>query len=236
MGESLIDGVKTNPEDLKLINYDSFNQFNHTFIEEEMNKSGYLNKNPNFTHWEYKLETKKNCFRQLYCEREIGLFLEKNDFDMALVCGADYFLSNKLNLNDLNNSHEMTESVYTSIMNDARGYTNGFYFGRKEPIVKILKRLDYMNEFFPCFDYEEFLKKSFTKNKIERKTTDIVFFKIRANRSVFWSFVSKMLGVNCASTEEERAKVIEDVNRLRALQKMTEEEASSHLVNGLLVL
>ena len=77
-----------------------------------------------------------------------------------------------------------SDSIYTSQVNDAEGYTNGFYFGKPGQLSKILNRWDDFEN--SNHDYEFALKKSFLKYNIHREATDIVFWKIRANGIISW--------------------------------------------------
>ena len=130
----------------------------------------------------------KNAIRQLYSEYRIGKFLEKNKskYKLAVVCGPDYFIVNDINLNDVKKSLSIERCIYTSDQNDGSGYTNGFYFGKPNILEIILKRYEYFHTFSYNRDYEYLLKQAFIVNKINRRVTDMVFFKIRTNKYVIW--------------------------------------------------
>jgi hypothetical protein len=133
---------------------------------------------------DYTTTTTQNAMRQLHSEEQVAKFLRKSKYDLVVVAGPDYYFANKINIDHVNDSLTCHNCVYTSQVNDAEGYTNGFYFGRPDKVIAILERFDdFVNS---NHDYEYTIKKSFVKHGIERKATDIVFWKIRANGKAHW--------------------------------------------------
>jgi hypothetical protein len=181
--ENKVDGVKLNQKDIDIIPYDY----------KEVEKQSEIDKDISETVKKYKFRsdyshyTSMNACRQLYSEYRFGKFLEKNKnkYEGAIVCGPDFYIINKLNLNDFKDSLK-NKNIYTTDTNDAQGYTNGFYFGKPEVLVKILNRYTYFYTFPENKDYEFLLKQSFIKHNIKRIVTDMIFFKIRANKNVVW--------------------------------------------------
>jgi hypothetical protein len=128
-----------------------------------------------------------NSIRQMYSEEKVGNFLKKNKhkYKCAIVCGPDYFLLNQIKIIDIQDSIKNKNCVYTTRVNDAQGYTNGFYIGAPEPIIKITKRFSILDKLLPTDkDYEYLLKKTFEMKNVERKITETLFFKIRSSKEV----------------------------------------------------
>jgi len=182
----IVDGIQQNNDDVELLQ--------RTFIEEKTqydidNEINNKIKSKNIIckmRHDYDKNMIINAIRQMYSEHQIGLFLEKyNDYKCAIVCGPDYYLLNNVNLEDIKNSINNDTIVYTTRVNDAQGYTNGFYIGSLKPIIKILKRYSILEQLLPTNkDYEYLLKKSFEINKINRMITDTLFVKIRSNKHI----------------------------------------------------
>jgi hypothetical protein len=157
---------------------------------------------------DYGVNALKNSLRQMYCEEQVGIFLEKNinNYDTCIVCGPDYYITNNINLNDVENSINEKNKVYTTNMNDAHGYTNGFYIGNLISISKILKRYSILDQILPVEkDYEWILKKSFEMNNITRLVTDLKFIKIRNNKKVAMQGIKKW-------SPKKYQKIIEEIN------------------------
>ena len=190
-----VDGCCVNNNDYKLLN--------PTFFEEKSQKqidtiidTEITTKNINCDSKFYRRiipspnsanKTIRNCLRQLYCEEQVGNFIEKNKdkYDAAVVCGPDYYLLKPLDLNDVNKSISCDNIIYTTDINDGLGYTNGFYLGSLDPMIKILKRFSIMDILLPAdYDYEYLLKKTFELNKIDRNITSMQFVKIRNNKKI----------------------------------------------------
>jgi len=125
----------------------------------------------------------------MYSEYRIGLFLEKNvnNYDIAMVCGPDFYIANKININEIENAC-INNNFYTTLANEAQGYTNGFYFGKPNILIEPLKRIKYIQKFMPAHkDYEYILRQSIEDNKIVRNVTSLFFFKIRANKTIYFN-------------------------------------------------
>lgn len=181
-----VDGVKLNQDDINIIPYTYKEEEKQTKVDKEINdlckkiecKIGTL---PRYTDIVIK-----NSIRQIYSEYRVGLFLEKNmnKYKKAIVCGPDYFLCSKINLNEFLKSED--SSIYTSDINDWGGVTNGFYFGKCLALIPILKRYEQLNKYLPTIkNYEYILKQSMIDNNLNRKVTDMSFFKIRANKQIY---------------------------------------------------
>jgi len=180
-----VDDVKLNQEDINIIPYTYKEEELQTKVDEEIDSLCKNIKCKIGTFPRYNNNVIKNSIRQMYSEYRTGLFLEKNmnKYKKAIVCGSDYFLVNKINLNDFLNSDD--SSVYTSDINDWGGVTNGFYFGKCLALTPILKRYEQLHKYLPSNEnYEYILKQSIIDNNINRKITNMSFFKIRANKKI----------------------------------------------------
>lgn len=216
--------------DNKYVNNGLYNMLNPTFFEEKLQKHidaiiletiKSKNINCNFKYYGNKSNrprqlTIKNCIRQMYSEEQVGLFLEKNKYkyDCAVVCGPDYYLIKQINLEHVKESINNKSIVYTSNCNDGLGYTNGFYFGSLEPLIKILKRFSNLENLLPTEnDYEYLLKKTFLINNISRKITCMLFFKIRNNNKIETQGKIKQM------ENEKNPKIIKAIKKLKKEMK-----------------
>lgn len=128
-----------------------------------------------------------NAVRQLYAESRVSDWLRrhKTDYDAVVVCGPDYFPVTSICIDDVKACMDNLDTVYTSDINDAQGYTNGFYIGHPEPIIKVMDRYKFIHEYMPCNkDYEYILKWAFEKHGIQRVVTYMRFFRIRNSKRI----------------------------------------------------
>ena len=137
-----------------------------------------------------------NTMRQMYSECRVGTFLRTNikKYDYAVVCGPDYYLTQKVNIPHLRASKQ-NGRVYISEVNPGmNGYTNGYYMsGNLDTLSTLLCRYEHILPYLKGFqeDYERLLKVYCESNKIDVSPTDQVFFKIRANKTIFWQGFNK---------------------------------------------
>ena len=173
--------IKLNRDDINIIPYKFIEEIDKTQLDEIIvKKKCPWRKN-------YSKNNSNNALRQLYSEEQAGKFILKNihSYDLALVLGPDYYYSQPINLNHLK-SCLTNSSVYAAVSNDAEGYTNGYYFGKPELISKVAIRFSYFDS-WQCKlgrDYEKLFKYAFDFYKIERLPTNMIFFKIRADKDV----------------------------------------------------
>ena len=187
-----IDGKIVNQEDVKIIPYDYIEEVYQRNLDIELKKRNFFTARL-FTRHDYTQATAINCFRQLYSEYKVGSFLEKNinNYDIAIVIGPDFYIANQINIDEIETSY-INNQFYTTVANDAQGYTNGFYFGRPEVLIKPLKRLEEINKYLPTNrDYEYVLQLSVDKNNIVRNISSLLFFKIRANKKIFFCTINE---------------------------------------------
>jgi len=204
--DKLIDNQIINQKDVNIIPYDIYEEYYQDILDNELY---FLKQSVNLCfnkNSDYDTDEKiNNALRQMYSEYRVGLFLEKNvnNYDVAIVCGPDYYIANNININDVENAYT-NQSFYTSCLNDAGGYTNGFYIGTPNVLINPLKRFEKIH-LLPqdrTYDYEFILKKSMTDNNINRNITKIVFFKVRANKTIFWADWNKASILSLFDTHE----------------------------------
>lgn len=183
-----VDNVSVDNTDVHLLNADFFEQIKQSIIDREIKE--YIKSKDitlKFLKQYHKQNQVDNALRQMYSEEKVGDFLEKhiNDYDCAVICGPDYYLLNKINVQHIADSINNKSTVYATNVNDAHGYTNGLYFGSLNPLIKILKRYSLLEILLPTNkDYEYLLKKVFDHYEIDRSVTDTKFIKIRSNKKV----------------------------------------------------
>ena len=177
---TMVDGVKLNNDDLKIIPYNLLFKYKQKDIDKKISQiSGTDKEFPPYWCNNYK----KNGLRQMYMESIVGKFLKKTKYKIALVSNGDHLYVNKFEL-----GVEMNDGIITCNHLDMHGYTNGFYFGYTKNMVKILDRINYYDKLIQTnthkINYEQILKRSFQMNNIKRFTTDLFFIKIRANKAI----------------------------------------------------
>ena len=181
-----VDGIKQNNDITHLLEYtvkEEKTQRKIDSIIQNKIESDNIN-NIKMVHF-YTNSMITNTFRQMYSEEQIGKYIEKHKdkYDCVIVCGPDYYLLKPINLNHVENIINKKKDVYTTIVNEGRGYTNGFYIGQPTMMVHILKRFSLINSLFPTNkDYEYFLKCAFLRHNINRSITNMLFLKIRSNK------------------------------------------------------
>lgn len=187
--DATIDGKTVNQDDIKIIE-------NIVYYEEDFQENAdietfkrYGNVNGEILRMRRDFSPKLilNSMRQLYSEYRLGLMLEKvkHKYVSSIVCGPDYFLLNKINVTDINNSILNKNVIYTTPTNPADGCTNGFYIGHPETMVKLLKRYELIGIIFPTNkDYEYTVLRALQMNNIYGMITNMIFFKIRNDKSI----------------------------------------------------
>ena len=182
--DTKVDGVKLNQNDIYIIPYD--------YKEEELQSSYNTNitqicNKINCKIHKYTQNTVKNSIRQMYSEYRVGKFLEKNKnkYEGAVICGPDYYILNNINLNNFEESIAAKDTIFLTQVNNGgyNGYTNGLYFGKIDNLNKMLFRYEELSKYIPTpQDYEYILKRTCDDKKLKIKISDIIFFKIRANK------------------------------------------------------
>jgi hypothetical protein len=180
----LVDDTLVNQNDINLIPYTFFEEKYQKDFDLELNEL-QLKYNLKFRD-NYTNENTQNALRQMYSEYRVGLFLENNpNYDLAVSFSSDMYFANKINIHHCLDSCN-NNKLYGCKINEGQGYSNGFFFGNVKSMIKIYKRFEQIETYLPVnADYEYVLKMSFDRNNIERIITDIIVFKIRANRKIF---------------------------------------------------
>jgi hypothetical protein len=183
--DSKIDSQHVNKNDVDLIPINYYENIIQSdfdkYIEDNYNERKFIMRS------DYTREIIQNAIRQMYSEYKVGTWLEKNKgiYDAAIVCGPDYFLLNKVNISDIEFAINHPTTVFTTPCNPGQGYTNGFYIGMLDPLIKILKRFENLNNMLPTNrDYEYLLKNAFVQHNVTNKITNLFFFKIRNSGSI----------------------------------------------------
>ena len=184
---SLVDGLKLEMDDYKIIPFTHYESKLQSELDIEIDEQ-MEGRNATFGQYNEKTQI-KNCYRQMYSEYRVGLFLDSKNYDSAVVCGPDYYLHKPINVEDLCNSKEevYVADVYNRY-NRKIGYSNGYYFSRNMDALKcMLCRYKYIVPYMIGFkkDYENLLKLFCDKNRIKVKVSDQIFFKIRANNKIW---------------------------------------------------
>ena len=185
VGTKLVDNNSINAMHYRIIKADYCEHYRQDVLDKELQV--YYRKGICRFRRGYSLPHIRNALRQIYSEYRVGMFLEKhiNDYDSAIVCGPDYYLLQEINIKDVEDSMNNDSSVYTTVVNDGQGYTNGFYIGSLNPMIKILKRYELLTELLPTKkDYEFLLKKTFEIYNISRKITNMLFVKVRNSGAI----------------------------------------------------
>ena len=181
---TLVDNELLVQDNIKVIPYTYFEEEKQTYVDKIIEQKCI---NGCKFRKDYNDITTKNAMRQLYCEYKVGNFIEQinniKKYNLVFVCGPDYYISNKINIDDILDSY-YNNFLYTSQVNNGNGITNGFYFGRITEMIKLLKRYEDFES--SNKDYEYTVLKAIKKNNIKHKFCKIIFFKVRANCKVEW--------------------------------------------------
>ena len=195
----------------------------------------------------------RNAFRQLHSEMRVAQFLRSNvsrgldvpRYDVAIVLGPDFHFAMDVEVADVRRAAAERGAVFTTDMNDADGYTNGFYIGHPVPLARIMSRFyahnklmalelgqRYDGQRFP-HNYEVLLRRAFVHHNIQRLRTSMVFFKIRANGHPFW-YGEREKQLNALNRSSQRTVLREwgnVVERLCAVAEPLRTECAQRLCN-----
>lgn len=112
--------------------------------------------------------------------------MKKTNYKKAIFITPDFYFYHKLNINSINFDNN---NIYISNNNDACGYTNGFYIGNTNLLIKIIKRYSYLPKLIKVYEY------ACNINNITRSVLNINFAKIRANKRI-WKLSNKKLPID----------------------------------------
>ena len=212
--DTMVDGVKLNNRDLKIVPYNYLFKFKQKNFDEKISEIKGTDKEfPPYWCNQHKL----NGLRQMYMESKVAQFLKKSKYKIALVSNPDHLYTNKFHINNLHppikqrhlnvngvvrGPEPPNNEIITCSHLDMNGYTNGFYFGYTKNMVKILDRINYYFNLIKTntekINYEKILKRSFKITKIKRNKTNLLFIKIRANKDIH------KFGINFILNDKER--------------------------------
>ena len=205
---SSVDGVRLNRSRIAVARFDAYNEVLQTKVDAEIDRicPGLACQTfDDYVHGARTL-TIRNAFRQLHSEMRVAQFLRSNvsrglnvpRYDVAIVLGPDFHFAMDVEVADVRRAAAERGAVFTADMNDADGYTNGFYIGHPVPLAQIMSRFyahtklmalelgqRYDGQRFP-HNYEVLLRRAFVQHNIQRLRTSMVFFKIRASGHPFW--------------------------------------------------
>ena len=68
----------------------------------------------------------------------VARLLRSSNHDVAVVTGPDYHLALDISPVDVRRAAMEQRTVYTTGVNDADGYTNGFYIGHPRPLSQVM--------------------------------------------------------------------------------------------------
>ena len=204
---ALVDGIKQNQKHVHLLPSHFYETINQSVMDSEIIRHlKHKHVIPKMRS-DYTETSIRNALRQLYAENRVASFLIRNTakYQAAVVCGSDLYLFKPINISHVEHAISNPTAIYTTTMNDAQGYTNGFYIGSLPPLIKILTRYRYIEYLLPDNkDYEYLLMKSFKLHNLERLVTDMPFAKIRSNKALSidgWKNLDKK-GINKIDLEK----------------------------------
>ena len=128
---------------------------------------------------------RKNAVRQFYLEQQVADYISNAKEDYAIVVSliADVYPYVPISTLEIDARDNI---IYTSGLMNARGVTNGYYLGNRQSVAKIMSTVnlyDMLDK--PALPsnkrpyYEEIISETLKINELERRTTDMIFCKLR---------------------------------------------------------
>ena len=221
-----VDGCLLNATDLQLIPYDVLEVERQSEVDALIDSQCLptLERCPVLKTQNLSRAVRRNALRQMHSEAAIGRFLARTagQYDLGVVVGPDFYLVHDINLEHVRKAARSPKSVFTTLGYQAGGYTNGYYIGQIRPLARILRRAE---DYFASklrvprgSGYEKTLEVSFGVYDVWHKTTDQIFFKVRANAALP-NYTRPYLfnrGQN-RLTAEARKRIKAELGRLEAL-------------------
>jgi hypothetical protein len=178
--DTVIDGVRIDQEDCKIIPFDCFEEEKQKDIDKE--HLIFSEKHDcTINNRKYPVLMVKNQLRVMYSEMRCSIFMAKNatKYKYAIMWSSDYYPVVRLDVRDLK---KKDGKIYTSDQYDCGGYTDGFYMGDIKTMIKISRRYFDLGKILPTkLNYESIFKKAFEDGKVKRGVTNMFFIKVRAN-------------------------------------------------------
>ena len=125
---------------------------------------------------------KHNALRQFVQEQLVANYLKQNQdqYNTVVAICTDIYPLLPISLEDIAQSSQQNDTLYTSIQSDCNGVTNGFYFGTPGTVAKAMSTLDNTHQQPNYgFNYETALADNIRNQKILRKITPMPFCKMR---------------------------------------------------------
>jgi hypothetical protein len=171
-----IDGIEVTRFDSKEIKFKDFFEYDQECIDEIIR-----NKFPDYKSFFRKGYIKKHGLspiRNAFLESKISeLLKEKKDYTHAIAFCSDLWFEKEI---DMTWSYD--SRVIISDTNPSGGYTNGFYFGKREYIADLLDIFFDLRENAKN-DYEDLIKRKVINFNIPIEIKKYRFLKIRADGS-----------------------------------------------------
>ena len=131
-----------------------------------------------------------NAFRQLHTEMRVARFMASSSHDVAIAAVPDLHLAKKIDTAELHRAASDPAVAFTTTVNDAGGYTNGFYIGQPKTLAKVLDRFGNHREVATSMpggtNFETHVRKGFAMRGVRRIISGMTFFKIRATGMPDW--------------------------------------------------
>ena len=131
----------------------------------------------------YNPTNQLNALRQLYLEERVAELLRDGAASSAtaVVFMSDLYLTRDLEVSAIRRSAASSAGLvaFTTVVNDASGYTNGYYIGSTLAVSAIMDRFA-LAEVMQLKDYEQGLRQAFDCHRLWRLETNQYFLKVRA--------------------------------------------------------
>ena len=190
-----IDGIEVTRFDDKQIKLKHFFEYDQKYIDEII-----CNKFPDYKSFfrkEYIEKFGLNPIRNAFLESKVSELLKKKDYTYAIAFCSDLWFEKEI---DMTWSYD--SRVIISDQNPADGYTNGFYFGKREYIANLLD-LFFNLRVNAKRDYENLIKKNAINFSIPIEIKNYRFLKIRADGSPAYKNIYPWLWNRVKHIEED---------------------------------
>ncbi len=182
---------------------------NHKLVYQEVKQSQldkYIKKHNSWlTHsWNGYVEkrTRINAVRQFYLEQQVADYISnaEEDYEIVVALIADLYPYVPISIQGIDARDDIIftswkESRQETIFSTSTAYefwvTNGYYLGNKQSVAKIMSTVNLYDRLDKptlakkekTLQYEQMVAKTIENNKLERRTTNMVFCKLRNHLS-----------------------------------------------------
>jgi hypothetical protein len=203
---AFVDQMQIDISDLNRVPFDYLEIQNQSSIDEIVEEKlkywkiqGCLCK---FGYRGYNKAARANAWRQFYAENKIAEFLRlsEENYEFVVVSGPDFYYRSEISEDEIQDVLKNPNLIMMSASNDASGYTNGFYVGQTDAVIKVTGRYSTFQEYCQSilfWDYEQIVKQAVEYTGIEHRHMknangeDYLFCKVRANGKIFSSTIIK---------------------------------------------